>query len=122
MSLTKNIGIGKEYFNPFWYADKADWFQSLKDHNLLPTKEILKKDVRVAPGGSFIMKDENRRMLIIHATFESTYYTNTMYFFKDKKQIEIHCNVSFRPYIHYLHKLYPDSKVRYTRSRTYIDY
>ncbi len=123
MSLVKNIGIGKEYFNPFRYADNANWFKILKEHNLLPTKEILKDDVRVNPGGLFVMKDyKNHKLLIVHATIEKTHYTNTMYFHEDKKQIEIHCNASFRPYIHYLHELYPDSKVRYTLSGIYIDY
>ncbi len=123
MSLVKNIGIGKEYFNPFRYADNANWFESLKEHNLLPTKEILKDDVRVYPGGSFVLKDyENCKILIVHATIDKTHYTNTIYFHKDKKQIEIYCNASFRPYIHYLHKLYPGSKVRYTLSGIYINY
>ena len=52
MSLIKNIGIGKEYFNPFSFlkcqeegftsiAEAYDWFSQMQDHNLIPnTAEV----------------------------------------------------------------------------------
>lgn len=52
MSLTKNIGIGKEYFNPFSIlknqekdltsiTEAYEWFSQMQDHNLIPnTAEV----------------------------------------------------------------------------------
>lgn len=40
MSLTKNIGIGKEVFNPFRHVGD-DWYEQLVKYDMVPTKEDL---------------------------------------------------------------------------------
>ena len=40
MSLIKNIGLGKEVFNPFLYVGD-NWYEELVRYNLIPTKEDL---------------------------------------------------------------------------------
>ncbi len=40
MSLTKNIEIGKEVFNPFRHVGD-DWYEQLVKYDMVPTKEDL---------------------------------------------------------------------------------
>lgn len=40
MSLIKNIGLGKEVFNPFLYVGDS-WYEQLVKYDMVPTKEDL---------------------------------------------------------------------------------
>ena len=112
MSLIKNIGIGKEVFNPFHYACKDhSWLYSLKEHNLFPTKEILKHDVEV-----FLVGDNfNNVMDLTVIVYGLSAYQMSVYFKSLDKEIEIHGNLLIKPYIKYLKSLYPDAKVTWSR-------
>ncbi len=56
MSLISNIGIGKEYFNPFSFlkcqeegftsiAEAYDWFSQMQDRNLIPNTAEVTLDI-----------------------------------------------------------------------------
>ena len=122
MSLTKNIGIGKEaFYNPFnhYKGDGEDWFKKMLELGIFP-KEIAYQEFEWRLEHTFDSLD----MLIIHIVWGER--AASMYVHTDKKYIEVTSSAIGLAIAEYMKKMNPDVHYMklddYDYSSVYIGY
>ncbi len=109
MSLTKNIGIGKEaFYNPFnhYKGDSEEWFKKMLELGIFP-KEIAYQEFEWKLEHTFGSLD----MLIIHIAWGEN--MASMYVYMDEKYIEVTSPAIGLAIAEYMKKMNPD--VCYTK-------
>ncbi len=112
MSLTNNIGIGKEIYNPFHYYHKEDWewVKELRNHKLFPDT--------VWPDCSYSLSTQFSDFVHLYITLGIRSYS---LFFEPGTQY-VEANKILMPYLKYLHDLYPGSLLAKRNDKVYLSY
>ncbi len=124
MSLTKNIGIGKEVLNPFTYIGKGtieEMYELLKQHHLAPTEEVMSEKCRSRVWHNFGPENAHYSVTII-IEGDGYEYSINVYFNIIYKRAFIRNTISGKKYLDYLHEMYPESVFTYSGDYTYLNY
>ena len=113
MSLIKNIGIGKELYNPFHYYQEDGWERTreLKRYKLFPDT--------VWPNCTYSLSGHFSGFMHWYITFLG-YPSHNLYFELNNQCIET--TTELKPYLEYLHSLYPGSLLVESNNKVYLSY
>ncbi len=112
MSLVKNIGIGKNIFNPFKYVKENayDWAVELYNRDIFVKNFYPYCNIMTIADNSAIVQWE----VVNNKEHDMLCF--------DKKNQRIEATIGLLPYIEHLHSLYPGSHLAKSDYRVYLAY